>query len=94
MHRGSENRISLSVQSPDSPRRISSFNSTSPVNDSGFKNHVFGQQCFAGFGRTQQDNVFNVFFIVNFHVRIVLVVTWNASAGAKNHLSVHVRSIS
>jgi hypothetical protein len=51
--------------------RIFTFDRTPSVNDAGFKNHVFGQQGFAGLGRSQQNNVLNEFFVVDFHVRVV-----------------------
>jgi hypothetical protein len=50
---------------------VFSFNGASPVNDTGFENHVFGQQRFAGLGRAQQNNVLDVLFIIDFHTVMV-----------------------
>jgi len=38
-----------------------------PLYDPGLENHVLSKKGFAGFGRPQQDNVFNVFIIIDFH---------------------------
>src|SRR5690606_23803928 len=53
--------------------RIFSFNGSSAVGDTGFKNHIFGKQRLAAFRGSQQYNVFQVFFIVDFHMRRILM---------------------